>query len=363
MYLARTLDQISQSSRAAFKKYLPGTDSNIVQNVLYGFRKTLALALKEVDLRSKYLYDQLFSFTADDYHNEFRHAPEVGLKRKPAGFAVGLIDLDVSSAVALPSGLRFLSGGVVYYSTDDVAATGAGTVQVPVKALTAGIAANRVAGEKMSLSEPGLYPAAAPVGVVSTGEIAGGSEKESIESLKTRIQARKANPPQGGNEPDYEGYAENLSFVSRSWARRPTGGPGALSVWFLNAQGDLPSQSEIDQLLDALHSMRMLGPRDLSVHAPIDDVLTVQVRLDPDTADLRERVTVAVKSAVAERARPGLPPTRPQRPDDEFVLSKSWISEAVSTVVGEDSHVLQQPANDISYPVGHMPLTVNVEFV
>jgi uncharacterized phage protein gp47/JayE len=215
----------------------------------------------------------------------------------------------------------------------------------------------------MVLSEPGLYPLAASSGVVSGSAIAGGAEKESLEDLKARILARKRNPPQGGNEADYERFGEGLSHVSQAWARRPDGGPGSLAIWFLNAEGEIPVQSEIDQYMDHLHSRRLLGLRDIQINAPVDVPLNITVDLDPDTVDLRERVTASIKAMLKERSRPGLPPKRPGLADDDFILSRSWISEAISTVVGEDSHVLALPAGDLTYSVGRMPLTVNVSFV
>lgn len=362
MYLARSIDQISQSIRSAFARFLPGTDSSIVQNFLYGTRKTLALMLKEVDLRSEYIHSLIFVRTADDYHVENRHAPEYGIVRKPAGFAVGNVDLVVSGAMSLPQGVRFLSGGVTYYSTSDVSAVGAETLSVPVKALSSGPDGNRSSGERMALAEPGSYPLAENVGYVDGSSIAGGSEKENLDALKSRILDRKRKPPQGGNEADYERYAVDQSYVSRAWARRPDGGAGALHIWFLNADGDAPSQSEIDQLEEYLHGLRLLGLRDLAAYAPTDDPLTVTVELLPDTEELRERVTSAVEAVVLERSRPGLPPKQPGGTDDDFVLYRSWISEAISVVIGEDSHVLVAPAAAITYGTGEMPLTVSVGF-
>lgn len=364
MYPARTIAKISEATRAAFKRFVPKTDSAIIQNFLYATRKTLALVLKEVDLRAQYIYDQIFTTSADEFHLEHRHAAEFGMVKNAPGFASGLIVVNAFNAGSFPKGIRWVSGGVTYFSTDAVTVASSGTFSMPVRALVSGISANRVEDDNMALADPGSYPSLDPVANVSSGEVSGGTEKEDIESLRERVLERKRNPPQGGNEPDYVRFGkDDLAFVSKAWARRPVGGPGALAIWFLNKQNEVPSQSEIDQYSDHLHERRLLGLRDLQVYALVDEPPTIQIKLSPDTEELRVRVRTSIDQMLLSRSRPGLPPKRPGQADDDFVLSHSWVSEAVSTVVGEDSHELVLPVGDLTYTIGKMPLTANVSFV
>jgi hypothetical protein len=50
-----------------------------------------------------------------------------------------------------------------------------------------------------------------------------------------------------------------------------------------------------------------------------------------------------------DRARPGID-------GDPFILSRSWISEAISSVTGEDRHVLALPIEDVVYTSGQFPV-------
>lgn len=80
----------------------------------------------------------------------------------------------------------------------------------------------------------------------------------------------------------------------------------------------------------------------------------MEISLTPDSVAMRS----AVSAALAEffdatrsdtRLRPGLP-------DDPFTLSRSWISETISTVAGEVGHVLASPADDIVFQPGELPV-------
>ena len=82
----------------------------------------------------------------------------------------------------------------------------------------------------------------------------------------------------------------------------------------------------------------------------------VTVSISPDTVELRNLVALALADVIRQRCRPGLP-------DDDFVFSKSWLSEAIADVVGEDSHVLTLPAGDVTYGLGEIPIPGEVSFV
>lgn len=344
-YQSRSIAELSGKVRAAFRRELPGTDATVAQNVLYVFAKVIALLLKEMDLRAGWLYRQLFASTADGDHLEQRHAYEIGVVRKAASAAFGNLATTGTPGLSFPAGLVYLSGGVTYRSTASVTVGGDGSVTIPVKAVSTGIRTNRMAGEEMALSEPGLTPGLASSAVAGPAGVAGGADIEDVESLRGRVLKRKRRPPQGGAEADYERWATTLPFVSRAWARRLVNGPGSVGVWFLSTAGAMPTGSEVDAVEADLAARRLIGLRDLRVHAPTAVPVAIVVDLDPDTVETRFNVEAALAAVFAERARPGLP-------DDPFVLSRSWISEAISDAVGEERHVLISPDTDLSFAIG-----------
>ena len=344
-YPSRSIAELSGKVRAAFRRELPGTDATVAQNVLYVFAKVLALLLKEMDLRAGWLYAQLFASTADADHLEQRHAYEFGIARKPASAASGTLAATGTPGITHPAGLIYLSSGVTYRSTESVTTEIDGTVAIPVKALSTGLRTNRLAGEELALSEPGLTPGLASTAVVAAGGVSGGADIESIESLRRRVLNRKRQLPQGGAESDYERWATGLPFVSRAWARRLVNGPGSVGIWFLSTGGTIPTGSEVDAVEADIAARRLIGLRDLRVFAPTAAPVAIVVSLDPDTVETRFNVEAALATMFAERVRPGLP-------DDDFVLSRSWISEAISDAVGEERHVLIAPGADITFGIG-----------
>jgi uncharacterized phage protein gp47/JayE len=354
-YQSRSIAELSGKVRAAFRRELPGTDATIAQNVLYVFAKVLAILMKEMDLRAGWLYRQLFASTADGEHLEQRHAYEFGIARKAASAAAGNLRSTGTPGLTFPAGLVYLSGGVTYRSIASVTVSEAGTVTIPVKAVATGLRTNRKAEEELALSEPGLFPGLASSAVVATGGLSGGADVESVDSLRSRVLQRKRQPPQGGAEADYERWARALPFVSRAWARRLVNGPGSVGVWFLSTGGAVPSGAEVDAVEADLLSRRLIGLRDLRVHAPTPTPVAIVIDLDPDTVETRFNVETALATVFAERVRPGLP-------DDPFVLSRSWISEAISDAVGEESHVLVSPAADISFGTGVLATLGTVTF-
>jgi uncharacterized phage protein gp47/JayE len=348
-YQSRSVSELSGITRAAYRRELPGTDATLRQTVLAVDAEVIALLLKEMDLRLAYLYEQLFASTADAEHLEQRHAYEFGVPRKSASAATGAITATGTPGLVFPAGLTFLSGGVIYRSTSNVTIPGGGTVTIPVSAATVGARTNRIPGEELALAEPGLNPGLSTTAIVATGGVSGGADQEDVESLRARVLSRKRNPPQGGAESDYERFALELAFVSRAWARRLVNGPGSVGIWFLGVDGAIPSGAEVTALKAAIKARRLIGLRDLRVYAPTAVPVDVTIALYPDTVQTRFNADAALAKVFLERARPGLP-------NDPFVLSRSWLSEAISDSVGEDQHDLVLPLTNLTFGIGEYPV-------
>jgi len=362
MNIVKTLAEISVSIRNGFSQSLKNTDARINENILYVHSKVFALSMKDAYLRIQYLYEQIFATTADEKHLEFRHAPELNIARKAAGFAAGNIKIYAKSGVTLPKGLVFISGGLSYVSLEAVTAAGFGYLTLKVRCLTSGVEGNRIEGEALALADPSQYPLLETEALVLSGDLAGGVGVEGVDALRQRVLDKKRNPPQGGAWPDYERWAKELPSVSAAWARRPVNDSGSVAIWFLNGEGDIPTQSEIDALDAHLATKRIIGLRHRFIYAPVDEALTVQLSISPDTPEMRIRISNAILADIAARRRPGLPAEILGGSNDDFVLFDEWISEAVSRVAGEVSHNLVLPADNVTYSIGEMPMTVSVVF-
>ncbi|WP_128292013.1 baseplate J/gp47 family protein [Afifella aestuarii] len=350
-----SLNSLSQRIRGAFRQELPDTDATIWPNTLYVIGKVIAIALYEAHLRATWIYRQIFASTADGTHLD-RHAYELGLTRKPATRAAGEIEITATPETIYPAGMRFLSGAQSYVATEAATASVAGALVVTVRAEQAGLAGNREADESVSLVDPALYSGVATTGSVGADGIGGGADRESDESLRARILDRKRRVPQGGAESDYEQFARAVPGVSKAWAQSFAGGPGTIGVWFLmegRANG-IPTASDVAAVQAALDERRMIRAAAIAA-APVMRPIDIDLTLVPDTEANRAAVEAQLAAMFAARARPGVA-------GDAFVMSVSWIAEAISIALGEDRHRLRAPLNDVVYLGGEMPVLGTIRY-
>ncbi|QKV20234.1 baseplate J/gp47 family protein [Oricola thermophila] len=354
-YQIRSLDEIAASLRGAFRQYLPGTDASLKQNVLSVIAKVVALLGYEYELRLQWIFRQIFLTTATSEAIIRLHAAEYGILRKPASPASGNISGAGTPHATYPAGIRFTSAGVNYLTAEPFTVNAIGEFTASVTAETGGEDTNRDEGAQLLLADPALYPTLSDVVTVAAGGLGGGADTESIEALRARALKRKASPPQGGALADYEAWALEVPGVVSAWAANYSGGFGHIGAWVLFAgrENGIPTDADLAAVEAHIADKRLVRAR-FSAAAPIAKPVDMDIRLTPDSVAMRS----AVSAALAEffdatrsdtRLRPGLP-------DDPFTLSRSWISETISTVAGEASHVLASPADDIVFQPGELPV-------
>ncbi len=354
----RTLNEISASVRGAFRQYLPGTDATLLQNFVGVTGKVLSLLSREFELRLKYLYAQLFVRTATDEAVLRMHGADLGIFQKPAAAASGLITGTGQAGATWPAGVRWISAGMTYVSTAPFTASGVGIFTAHVRAESAGAATNRNEGAVMTLADPSLYPALGQDAEVSAAGLGGGADVESIESLRARILARKSRPPQGGALPDYETFALEVSGVLKAWAWQFTNGIGSVAVYFLfdGRVHRIPTEADVAAVQAHIDAKRLIRVDDLVAVAPVAAPVVITISdLEPDTPVLRAAIEANLSAMFLERSRPGVL-------DDPFVLERSWVSEAISTAAGEESHTLVSPAASLTFTDGQIPVLGGVAY-
>jgi len=352
-----SLSDLSQSVRAALRKFLPGTDALIWPNTLAIEGKVFAAVMRNAYLRLAFLYRQFFASTADEFHLERRHAYEIGIARNRASRATGTVTTTGTADATYPAGIRWLSGTDTYVSTAAATADGDGALAVSVRAETPGASGNRSADEALTLADSAIWPSLGTQAIVGEDGLGGGADVEDVESLRERVLDRKRRPPQGGAESDYEQFARDVTGVTNAWAKAFADGPGTIGVWFLfeGRTNGIPEAADVEAVQTAIDALRMIRLAFVA-NAPTPVEVDVTVALDPDTTTLRATVQQRIADMLVRRARPGLP-------DDSFVLPVAWISEAISQTVGEDSHTLTVPAADLTFTAGQYPVLGTVTFV
>jgi uncharacterized phage protein gp47/JayE len=188
--------------------------------------------------------------------------------------------------------------------------------------------------------------------LVSASGLGGGADIEDVEAFRARIIHRKQNPPGGGKLTDYENIALDVPGVVKAWAFRRPLAPGFIVVYFLFAGRPnlIPTSGDVLVVQDAIEAQRLIRIDDSVAVAPTPAPLDLVINgLDNDSQTVRDGIEAAVAKMLQDRGRPGIP-------GDTFTLSRSWISEAISSVTGEDRHVLHGPLDDVTYTNGQIPV-------
>lgn len=352
----RSLGEASAAVRGAFRQYMPGTDTALKNNFVTITGKVLAALSYEFELRMAWLSKQILLSTSTNLAWIKVHAAEVGIYQRPATAARGAIIGTGAALTTYPSGLRFLSGNVTYVSTSPATSGSDGTLVVPIVAEVKGSAGNRANAGLLSLADPVLYPTLGISWTVDDDGLGGGADAEDADSLKERGLQRKRNPPGGGTLTDYERTAMAVSGVLKAWAFRVPGSPGGIVVHFLfkGRPDNIPIASDVEAVQAAIDVQRLIRVDDSVATAPVRRPVDVTITgLSGDTEEIRDSIKKGVTAMYLAKCRPGLT-------GDSFTISRSWYSEVISGVTGEERHTLVEPASDIVLTGGQFP--VNGEF-
>lgn len=259
------------------------------------------------------------------------------IPRKPAAVATGTVAFVLEVGVVVPTGTVLSAfDGVQYKTTADSVAGSA-----PVVAVLAGADGNRAAGQALSLVSP--VPGAQTQAIA--GEISGGSDVESTESLRARLIARVQTPPDGGSQNDYVTWALEVPGVTRAWCAPLELGPGTVTLRFVrdNDASIIPDAGEVATVQDYVDALRP-ATAELYVVAPVADALNFTIEIAPVSLAVKAAVEAELRDLLLREAAPGV------------TLLLSHIKEAISLAAGEVDHVLTVPAANVTPAVGHMPV-------
>ena len=360
-YSLRSLADLGIQARGFFTQSVPGAVAALAPNTLTVIGKVLALLGFEHELRRQWLVKQLFASTADEVWLK-RHGYELGLTQTPASVASGTITIAAASGVPVPTGLLFVGPDGATFTTVAGATTSGNSVKLSIEANLGGVAGNVAAGTTLSLDpSAAIVTGLGSTAIVDAPGMTGGSNAETVEGFRSRVLARKRNPPQGGSAPDYALWTrETLPVVRDVYVDRYTTNAGRVWIQFTveDQPNGIPSAGQVAIVQSYLSDpVRRPVTADPIVTAPIADVVPVTISgLVPDAPDVRATVATELAAVFADRAAPGTPT------GGAFLLSRSWLSEAVSRATGEDRHVLVSPSTDLSFAAGHMPVLGPITF-
>ncbi|MDR1308635.1 MAG: baseplate J/gp47 family protein [Deltaproteobacteria bacterium] len=276
-----------------------------------------------------------------------------GVTRKPGRQAAGLVMATGNPGAGLPEDALARSGaGTVYRLGGATLPDGTGTVQAELaaEAVEPGLAGNLAAGMKLSLTSP-----AAGVGseLTVTGDgLAGGTDDEDDEALRSRLLQAIREPPSGGNKADYEVWARQVSGVENALCIPLYAGLGtvAVAVWGKPEDPALPGVTVEDAYRHILALCPVTAGPGLHVFTP--DILAVDfmIRLVPDTQAVRDNVSRELADLFRREAVPGRP------------IPLSHFQEAISLAAGEYDHELLGPQAAVEPGMTWLPALGQIGF-
>jgi len=278
-----------------------------------------------------------------------RHANMKRCPRKAATAAAGYVRWDVTAKdITVPAGVTIQRDDLTSYTTTVAATSAGGVLRVPVICDVAGKAGNTDDGLAMRLVSP-------ITGLTSAGmadSIQGGADIEDLEVWRARIIERWYWTPQGGADGDYEVWAKEVPGITRTWTYRHWSGRGTVGVMVASSDliNPVPDAATVAAVQAYIEPRAPVAGADIYVFAPSTHVVDFQIRLNPDTPEVRYAVEAELRSMML---RDGVP---------EGVLKPSRISEAISIAAGEYSHTLVGPTADIPIAKGEIGVVGSISW-
>ena len=329
-------------SQLGAKAMIPNSVLRIMSDAMAGLAHLVMLYLD-------WLAKQLLPDTAEkvwlDRHGNIWLVNSDGSKgRKAATYAKGTVRFEGLTGYAVPGGSTLKgANGVQYQTVGDALVGSGGLADAPAVALTAGVVSNLADGDVIAIAPPipGIDTA------TLYGPMSGGVDEETDDQLRERVLWRIQNPPMGGSEADYVTWAMACPGVTRAWAACEIG-PGTMTVRFLmdDLYPDnygLPQPNDIMAVSDYIDSKRPVTVKDCFVLAPIlffYDITIIDLTVDDPT--VRARIEASIKAVELARSKPGQ------------TWYRSWVDEAVSQAVGEETHELVYETT-VMPAAGYMP--------
>jgi uncharacterized phage protein gp47/JayE len=329
-------------SQLKAKAMVPNSSLRIMSDAQSGLTHLTLLYLD-------WLAKQLLPDTAEkewlDRHGQIWLVNADGSKgRKAATYASGVVRFGGTQGFSVPTGTLLNGANALQYQTVTMAEIASGGYgDASAVALTAGTAGNLPDGDALALATPIQSITSA----VLFGDMTGGVDTETDDQLRERILHRIQNPPMGGALEDYVTWALAVPGVTRAWAAAEQG-PGTMTVRFLmdDLYPDnygLPQPSDIATVTDYIESKRPVTVTEMYVLAPVLFFYDIAIiNLTEDDPTVRARIEAAIRDLEFMRSKPGQ------------TWYRSWVDEAVSSAVGEETHELVYQTTEMEAP-GYMP--------
>ena len=324
---------------------LPGVDARLRRTVERAVAYALGGASHGLHGHLAWLARQLFPDTAEDEYLDRWASIWLGENpRKPAVKAEGPFTAAGTDGSVIEADAQWRRSDGATFSVVDEATIAAGTAALTIRADEPGAAGNTDAGTTLSLVSP--IEGVDSEGVVASGGLVDGVERESNTALQARVLARIQKPPKGGGIGDYEAWALEVSGVTRAWEFPGLLGLGTVSLYFVTddeAGGPIPSASKVTAVQAYLDAKAPVTAK-VYAFAPVALPVDYELPVTPATTAVRTAVEAEIADLFRREAEPG------------GTLLISHQREAISLAAGETDHTLTTPTADTAAGTGVLPV-------
>lgn len=278
---------------------------------------------------------QILPDTADAVTLERQALLRLETPRIPAKSATGSASFLASAGSVLDANLVVQASDGRQYRVVDAITPGSGINTAQLEAVDGGILGNAAAGLTLKLVQP-VTGIDETFTVLAPG-ITGGSNQESVESLRSRVIRSYQVIPHGGDADDYVTWALECAGVTRAWTVKNYLGPGTVGVFFVR-DGDasiIPDANEIATVKSYIDTKAPVTA-EVIVLAPVLKAVNYTIKLTPDTTVVRAAVAGELTDLHEREAGLG----------DTLLISH--IREAISSAQGEVDNVVGSPVNDVT---------------
>lgn len=253
--------------------------------------------------------------------------------RTPAVAAKGVATVTGSSGALVDAGQLYQAEDGRRYAVAETATLVDGIASLQLVAEDLGALGNLVAGTLTAVTPVlGVNSSA----LIGPDGIVGGTEEETLEALRARVQAAFKNPSKVGSGADFVEWALEVPGVTRAWALPRWMGPGTFGLVFVR-DGDpdiIPAPAQVAEVQAYLDQKRPVTS-EVYVLAPEPKPLHFSLQLVPDSTALRAAVERALQGLIVDEGGPGQ------------TLLLTHIRAVISNTPGETNHVLSVPAADV----------------
>lgn len=287
------------------------------------------------------------------------HAKARGISRRAANPAAGEITIMGIPETVIPAGSLFATvavndePSVDYETLEEVKIPESGSVKVEIRCTQGGTIGNTTANTIVLVGSrlTGI------TGVTNEKEVAGGTEEEDDESMKSRIL--EYDKSQGdnfvGSASDYKRWATSVDGVGEATIITPQDDSGLVTIVLTDANGSAATEQLCESVYNYIMRPDSPGERLAPVNAfltvvpPSTMAISIRAVVEPEEGATVESVKIAFASRLAAYLATAM---------DEKEIKYTRIAAALSATDGvNDFSGLEMCVKGGEYGTGNIPIT------